>query len=636
MRRSRATGAAARAVHRRWLATGSAGLRHRTIAAVAAGAAACALVAAGCASTSSSAVGTTPVSGGTAVWAEQPSDVPNYIFPFTSSAYISVSNLEDFSYLLYRPMYWFGTGAAPTLNTSLSLANYPTFSGKQVTITLKHYVWSNGQPVTAQNVVFWLNMLSAVGDVDWGAYTGFPNTEVSNIKVVSPTELTMTMDKPYNPKWFVYNDLSQITPMPEAWDRTASGPSHCSTDPADCAAVYNYLNDQAKDLSTYATSPLWSIVDGPFKLSSFNADGHLAMVPNKSYSGPVKPRLSEFQEVPFTTDAAEYDVLRSPNSSTKIDVGYIPTQDLPAKPLSAAVGSNPVPGYYLAPQITWGVSYYTVNEQSTISDHAAIFKQLYFRQVLAYLMDQPADLAGPLKGYGVTQNGPVGSYPMTSFLSPLGKKGVTFAYSPARAKTLLTSHGWSVAPSGTTTCAKAGTAAGDCGAGITKGSALSFSFTYDNGLAWVAQELLQLQSSAASVGIKLSLKPEPFDDVVSASAGNCVVAKIPCNWDMADWGLGWSFDPDYLPTGETLFVCGAIANSSGYCDPANDALTEQTLTNPSLSLFYTWQNYLATQLPVQWQPNAPYLVAEIASNLKGVTPMSTTLTLNPENWYYVK
>jgi peptide/nickel transport system substrate-binding protein len=604
--------------------------------AVAAGVVALALAAAGCAGSGSSTAGTTPVSGGTATWAEQPSDTPNYIFPFTSSEFISVSNLNDFSYMLYRPLYWFGTGAAPTLNNSLSLANPPTFSGNQVTITLKHYMWSNGQAVTAQNVMFWLNMLSAVGDVDWGAYTGFPNTVVSNIKVVSPTELTMTMDKAYSHNWFVYNELSQITPMPEAWDRTASGPSHCSTDVSDCSAVYNYLNDQSKDLSSYATNPLWGVVDGPFKLTAFNADGHLTMVPNKSYSGPVKPRLSEFQEVPFTTDAAEYDVLRAPSTSTKIDVGYIPTQDLPAKPLSAAVGRNPVPGYYLAPQISWGTSFYTVNEQSTISDHAAIFKQLYFRQALAYLMDQPADLAGPLRGYGTQQPGPVGNYPATPWLSAQGKQGPPYPYSPAKAAALLTSHGWSVAPNGTTTCAKAGTAAGQCGAGITAGTALSFTFTYANGLAWVGQELLQLQSSAAAAGIKLNLKPEPFDDVVSASAGNCVVAKLPCSWDMADWGLGWSFAPDYYPTGETLFLCGAVANSGGYCDKTDDAMIDKTLTSTSLSYMYSWQDYLAKQLPVEWQINAPYEVNEIASNLKGVTPVSTTLTINPEDWYYVK
>jgi peptide/nickel transport system substrate-binding protein len=594
--------------------------------------AASALVAAGCASSNNTATGTTPVTGGTATWAELPSDTPNYIFPFTSSEFISVSNLEDFGWLMYRPLYWFGTGSAPTVNTSLSLADPPTFNGNKVTITLKNYKWSNGQPVTAQNVMFWLNMLTSVGSVDWGAYTGFPNTVVSDIKVVSPTELTMVMDKSYSHFWFLYNELSQITPMPEAWDRTASGPSHCSTDAADCPAVYKYLDAQSKDLSTYATSPLWGVVDGPFKLTAFNADGHLTMVPNKSYSGPVKPKLSQFQEVPFTTDAAEYDVLRAPSSSTKVDVGYIPTQDLPAKPLSAAVGRNPLSGYYLAPQVTWGVSYYTVNEQSTVSDHGAIFKQLYFRQALAYLMNQNAVLAGPLKGYGVTQNGPIGSYPATSWLSSQGKKGVAFPYDPAKAKSLLTSHGWSVAPQGTTTCANPSL----CGTGVTKGSALSFTFAYATGSAWIQQELLQLQSSAATVGIKLNLKPEPFDDVVSTEAGNCVVAKIPCSWDMADWGLGWSFAPDYYPTGETLFQCGAIANSSGYCDKTDDAMIEKTLTSTNLSYMYSWQNYLAKQLPVEWQVNAPYLISEVTNSLKGFLPQSSTLTLNPENWYYVK
>ena len=118
----------------------------------------------------------------------------------------------------------------------------------------------------------------------------------------------------------MYNELSQITPMPAAWDRTASGPSNCDTTVSDCAAVYSYLAAQAKDLDTYATNPTWAIVDGPWKLSAFNADGHITFVPNKSYSGPIKPKLAAFQEVPFTTDAAEYDVLQSPSSSTKIDV----------------------------------------------------------------------------------------------------------------------------------------------------------------------------------------------------------------------------------------------------------------------------------------------------------------------------
>ena len=123
------------------------------------GALALALVAAGCGGSSGgSAGGTTPVKGGTAVFAEPPATTPNYIFPYVSSAYISDVNIFDLQTLLYRPLYWFGQNGKPVVNESLSLASLPTFSGNKVTINLKHYMWSNGQPVTAQDVVFWLNM----------------------------------------------------------------------------------------------------------------------------------------------------------------------------------------------------------------------------------------------------------------------------------------------------------------------------------------------------------------------------------------------------------------------------------------------------------------------------------------------
>ena len=111
--------------------------------------------------------------GGTAVWAEEPDSAPDYIFPFLSTAYFGVDNIDYFTQLMYRPLYWFGSGGRPVLNPALSLADPPTFHGRNVTITLKHYRWSNGTPVTAQNVVFWLHMMLAVPK-DWGGCTGFP------------------------------------------------------------------------------------------------------------------------------------------------------------------------------------------------------------------------------------------------------------------------------------------------------------------------------------------------------------------------------------------------------------------------------------------------------------------------------
>ena len=218
----------------------------------AAGIAALALIAAGCSSNSTSSSGaTTPVKGGTAVWAEQPAQQPTYIFPYVNSQNISNTNLFNLQYLMYRPLYWFGVGDKPTVNYAVSVANPPTISGRTVTITLKHYMFSNGTQVTAKNVMFWLNMELAE-PTNYGAYTGFP-ANVSNIKVVSPTSLQMTLSHPYSLTWFLYNDLSQVTPMPTAWDRTSSGPSNCEAVVKDCTAVYNYLAAQAKNLNSYAT-----------------------------------------------------------------------------------------------------------------------------------------------------------------------------------------------------------------------------------------------------------------------------------------------------------------------------------------------------------------------------------------------
>jgi hypothetical protein len=286
-----------------------------------------------------------------------------------------------------------------------------------------------------------------------------------------------------------------------------------------------YLNRQSLDLSTYAASPVWSVVDGPWKLSAFNADGHLSFVPNKAYTGPVKPKLAVFEEVPFTTDSAEYDVLQSPSPATRIDVGYLPQQDAPAKPAGAAAGPNPLAskGYTLAPWPIWGINYYVVNYQST-TGNGPVIKQLYFRQALADEMNQAAVLAGPLRGYGTATVGPAGD---------------PFPHNPAKARALLASHGWSVVPNGATT----GTDPSRCGPGIKKGQTLAFTMPYATGFGWLASEMDQLQSNLASIGIRLTLQPKPFNQVTATAGGNCVVTKSPCNWDMADWGGGWSFAP---------------------------------------------------------------------------------------------
>ncbi|MBO0803127.1 MAG: hypothetical protein J2P25_08645 [Nocardiopsaceae bacterium] len=616
----------------------SAGSLRRTLATTlaACGVAALALSATACGGGGSGATvptGGTPARGGTATYALPPSTAPNYIFPVDSSSYFSVANTEDFQHLMYRPLYWFGNGASPTLNRKLSLASPPRYDGRKVTITMKGWKWSNGETVTASDAVFWIHMLQAVGPSGWGAYVpgGFPSN-VSDAHAVSPTELTMTMKRAYNPTWFTDNELSQITPMPQAWDEAGPGKkSHCTTTVSDCQAVYSYLDSQSRALSTWAGSKIWSVVDGPWKLARFNADGHSTFVPNPSYSGRPKPRLAKFEEVPFTTGSAEYKALRAARGSASPTVGYLPIANAPAKPAGKAVGRNPVPRYYLNPLYSWSINYFPVNFQSA-TGNGPVIRQLYFRQALQHLINQKAIIQGPLHGYGRYTVGPVATYPATRYLSPRARKGDPLPYSPAKARELLTAHGWHVVPNGATTC----TDPAKCGPGVTKGAKLSFTLPYAAGTSWVGAEMTQLQSSAILLGIKINLSPKPLDQVTAQADDNCKVAHASCGWDMSNQGQGWTFAPDYYPSGERLFLSGSGANSGGYTNAVNDKLIDQTLTRPSTGPLYRWQDYLARQVPVIWQPNAAYQLTEINDKLRGVVPQSTTLNLNPEDWYFVR
>jgi peptide/nickel transport system substrate-binding protein len=276
-----------------------------------------------------------------------------------------------------------------------------------------------------------------------------------------------------------------------------------------------------------------------------------------------------------------------------------------------------------------------LNYQST-TGNGPVFKQLYFRQALEYLTNQKAIIQGPMRGYGEPTVGPVGNTPLSKFLSPTGRAETQsgegpYPFSVAKAKALLSSHGWTVNPGGVTTCADPA----KCGPGIAKGKALSFTFPYASGIGWLASLMAALQSNASQVGIKVNLQAKPINQLTETSLANCVVAHISCNWDFAAWG-GATFSPDYLPTGDVYYYSGAATNSGGYNDAENDALINQTLLSGNMSYMYEWEDYLSKQLAQVWQPAPAFQLTEVANNLKGALPQSSTLSINPENWYFVK
>jgi len=609
------------------------------------------VIAAGCSSGSS---GTAPATSGqtTATWAELSGSQPNYIFPFMGFQFFSVYNTEQFQFLMYRPLLWFGQGTTPNLNPSLSLAQTPTYSAndQSVTINLKNYKWSNGESVTSQDVMFWMNMLHAQKS-NWAGYSpGALPDDIQSITVNSPSQLTMTLTAPVNTYWFTYNELSQISPMPNAWDITSTGAAPNSggcataaygTADAACTAVYTFLSKQAgydpanpkaanNSLSTYATNPLWQVVDGPFRLTKFDASGNVTMVPNPTYSGPTKATIKQFQEVPFTAESAEFNSL----VNGKLDVGYLPLTDVTtatSNPLKAGPNNPRLAGNYtMDPLYSWAINYFPENFNSTGDNGAAgaIFKQLYVRQAVQLLVDQPLYNQKINKGYGVGTYGPVPSTPANSFVSSEVSDN-PYPYNPSKAVSLLKDHGWTVVAGGTSTCASPGSGANQCGAGIPAGAKLDFDLPYASGNDSLTQLMNAEKSSWASAGITVNLQQQSFNTII----GNAVPCSgSGCSWEMGNWGAGWIFAPDFYPTGESIFQTGANSNAGSYTDATNDANILATTTTQTPLTQY--ENYLAEQLPVIFQPNTVTQLTEVAKGLNGVLPQSPLQNIYPENWRF--
>ena len=561
---------------------------------------------------------------GTINFAEGAGASPNYIFPFMSCTYFSVSNINQFQNMMYRPLYWFGLGNSAAYVQSLSLASNPVQSAdnKTVTINLKGWKFADGQTINAQSVMFFLNMYQAekTNYCGYNAGYGIPDDVVSASG--SNNTVTLHMKTPVNPYWFLYNYLSEITPMPEAWDVTstsgAAGSGNCSTGAygaagtvTACKAVYTFLAAQAGKTTTY-TDAMWAAAtDGPWKLTHFDSLGNVTFVPNTAYSGPQKAQVATVNLLPFATTAAEQIDLRA----GKLDLGYVDPSSLTSD------GSPTVPGKNWAPinskfnmvvGAPWSVDYAAYNFNPK-SPEAKYLDQLYIRQVLQMTVDQPLMIKQIDKGYGYNQINPMPPTASVAITGPGVSKTNLYPYNPKKAAAILKAHGWATSGS-FLACAKPGKAANECGPGIAKGDVLTITILYGSGIPQLQTQVSTEVSEWSALGIDAQESGAPFNSVVADCSSN------QSSWSVCLWGAGWIYAPDYYPSGEWAFVPGASFNIGDYSNPTMTTLVKATTSGTAHLGSYS--NYVAQQLPILFQPNAQ-APGEVIKTLKssiGVTP----------------
>jgi peptide/nickel transport system substrate-binding protein len=447
--------------------------------------------------------------------------------------------------------------------------------------------------------------------------------------VTTPSTSTavINLDRSYNPAFYSDDVLSLIPLLPQhAWDKTSMTGKVGNYDQttAGAKAVYAFLQKEGGQLSSFATNPLWKVVDGPWQLASFANNGYYSQVPNKTYSGQDKPVLAKVNFVPYTTDTAELDALRAGGS---LDVGYLPLNDL------AQVGALKAQGYSVASQAIPGVAEIQPNLWNPTV--GPMLRQLYIRQVLEYVINRPQIVSKIYAGYADPGDGPISVLAGGPWVSPLEKAGGPYPYSPSKAIALLKAHGWKVVPDGISSCQRPGTGPADCGAGITAGEQLNFQFGYSSGTADTDEQNAAIQATEAQAGVKMTLKSEPFNSLIS-TMGNCWATSHPastCGWQLIDFG----YDPyELYPAGEGLFNTDGYDNSGGYSTPVEDNLINQTEYGSTTSVFFTYENYTDQQLPYPWIPD-PSTIWVYKSNLQGFAPLNPfSAGLNPEVWYYTK
>jgi len=570
-------------------------------------------------------------SAATITFAEAPGASPNYIFPYMGCQFFSVSTINQFDELMQRPLYWFGLGGSSAYVPSLSLANKPTFSNgdKTVTIAMKGWKFADGQTIDAQSVMFFLNTYKADPKSYCGYNPGYGIPDQVARAYPRGNDVVITFKTSVNPGWILYNYLSELTPMPNSWDLTsASTPSTCasgaygaaSTDTA-CKAVEAYLDAQSAKTSTYTDAMWQGGDDGPWRLTAFDDLGNATFKPNPKYSGPQKAQVGVVKLVAYTAAQAEENDLQA----GKLDIGFVDPGVLtqPA-PTPGAAGPNwgPLKGNYtLVTGPLWDFNYAPFNF-SKADPKAAAVAQLYIRQALQLAIDQTGVITNVDKGYGFPMYSPLPPNTPASLSAPVPNP---YTFNLTAAKKLLTSHGWTE-EGGVMTCTTPGTGANQCGAKITKGYTLNFKIVWASGSPSLDQTFNAELADWATIGVKFTHSTETFNNVIKDCSGGA-------GYEICSWGGGWVYAPDYYPSGETLFAPSGGFNVGTYANAHMTQLIKATTFGTAKLTAYA--TYAAQQLPVLYEPQA-FTPVEVINTLKStigfaVNPLGNFM---PEYFHY--
>jgi peptide/nickel transport system substrate-binding protein len=585
----------------------------------------------------------TPSTGGTITSGQITGQTPTDIFPIINGETCST---ETFQFVAdqYVPLYYGPTGARPQIDASLSAGEPAKFSDGDTTvkITLKPGLkWSDGTPITGQDVLFDYDLIKAASTASPANFCQYasPTQFPYNVKSISASGNTVTMHLTgkVNPTWFVTNQLQDtnggLYPLPASdWDVDSTSGAKVTdwaTNPKDALAIVTYLQKAGADVSTFASSPLWKVVDGPYKLTSFSAtNSSYTLVPNPTYGLSPKARAN-YDVNTYTSSTAMLNAMLSGS----LEIGQI----------DAGTQLNSIPslnskGYSVFGGPSWGWFGGYFNFKDKTNDFDKVIGQTYIRGVFAELADQSAIISHVYHGWAVAAYGPVPTAPSSPFV-PSNAAQPAYKYSPTKAVATLKAHGWDVKPGGETTCAKAGTGASECGAGIPVGTPIKFVWANvpeSTASTGVLESEAFASEAKAAAGIDVTFQTKTFNFLVSNYNNENPAAKKYYN----DWGVNnyGGVNTDYYPTQDGILNTTGALNDGSYDDATANKLMAASIVSPSTSAIKKEVTYLSKSYPIFFFPDQDYITAvssKVGGSANGFTEM-TQQQIDPQQLYVNK
>ncbi|AOV17668.1 peptide ABC transporter substrate-binding protein [Acidihalobacter aeolianus] len=511
----------------------------------------------------------TPRHGGTVVTVPgvgvAPPAAVNGLNPLLSSSLYN----QQAAGLMYLGLLWIDRHLKIDYTRSVASGIQVSADRTVYTVTLhKRYRWSDGQPVTAEDVAYDYHMIEKLGPKFPNYGTGGIPTLVKSFEVLGPYRFRITLKRPVNADWFELDGLGLLMPLPkQAWE-------HYSV-----KTMFNHMVDPS----------FFQVVDGPFKLQSFVQGRYVSFVPNPKYTGPNPPYIDRLVLRFLNTPQAVFAALRT----GAIQIGTLPRSLYPARAQLAALGTYEIKGL-------WGFNYMGFNYSNP---NLGFIHDVRVRQAMMHAIDQP--LLVKLEDFGMGQRdyGPVPVDPPT-FLSPHARKMLdSKVYDPALADRLLDEAGWKRGPGGIRE---------------KDGHKLAFTMYVQAGRT---RGPTMIAGMLAQVGIKLRLREKPFNSVIAEYTD-------PSNKQWQSIYLGWSLST--YPSAGTIFKTGGALNDYHYSDPKLDKLIDEVTKKSGLAPLYAFQDYMIKTQPVIFLPYS-YKLVKYARNIHGIDKAFTPLGgFNPQ------